>query len=318
MAVLLPTSSIVIVNRNGGRVLAECVESVRRNTRDYEILLIDNASTDESFRLVKSGLDLCIIKLSSNIGFPGANNVGIRKSTGKYVVLLNPDTIVTDTWLEKLIEEAEKSPVVGLVTPKLLRPQVPPVLDSTGHSFQYQTGRAFDRGQGEPDTGRYDDQIELLSCCFACTLIKKQVFEDIGLLDSHMLYRIDDVDFGLRASLAGWRILFRADSIVYHVRGGSTREVIMDRVNYLSNAYQLHMILKIYQARNALLWGGWRFLTYLPRIATGIVRRDFSYSRGYLQATVWTLIHFPIRERLIFQRRRRLSDKLLMTGHTRG
>jgi GT2 family glycosyltransferase len=314
----MPASSIIIVNRNGGRILAECIESVRKNTRDYEILLLDNASTDDTISMVKPGSDLRLVKLPSNLGFAGANNIGIRESEGKYVVLLNPDTVVTRSWLERLINEAEKSSITGLVAPKLLRPNNPPIIDSTGHIFQYQTGRASDRGQGEPDNGRYDEQTELLSCCFACALIKREVFEDIGLLDSHMFLRIEDVDFGLRATLAGWRIVFRPDSIVYHMRGGSsTLEALEHQINYLSNAYQLHMILKIYQRKNALLLGGGRLLMYARRIAAGIMRRDLAYSRGYLATTIWTLVHFPLRERLFFQRRRRATDKILIPAEPR-
>jgi GT2 family glycosyltransferase len=308
----MATSSIIIVNRNGGHVLAHCIESVRRNTRDYEILLIDNASTDNSVRMVIPSSDLHPIMLSSNVGFAGANIVGIRKAMGKYVVLLNPDTIVTPYWLDRLIDEAEKSPVIGLVQPKLLRPGSPAVLDSTGHIFQYQTGLSTDRGQGRPDMGQYDKQTELPSCCFACTLIKREVFEDVGLPDSHLFTLLDDVDFGLRASLAGWRVVFRPDSIVYHLRGGSTtREPVKDRVNYLSRgAYQLHIILKLYRPRNALLVGGRIFVMYPVRIAAGIKMRDLVYAKGYLQSMLWTLSHLPLRERLFFQRHKRVSDEM--------
>jgi GT2 family glycosyltransferase len=314
-----PVSSIVIVNRNGGSILAQCIESVRRNTRDYEILLIDNASTDDSVGTVGPGSDLRAVKLSSNLGFAGANIVGIRKATGRYIVLLNPDTIVTPSWLEKLVDEAEKSPVIGLVQPKLLRPGSPPILDSTGHLFHYQTGLAADRGQGRPDKGQYDENTELPSCCFACTLIKREVFEDIGLPDPHLFTLLDDVDFGLRASLAGWRVVFRPDSIVYHLRGGSTKEPVRDRVNYLGRgAYQLHIVLKIYELKNALLVGGRIFIMFPLRVAAGIRKRDLAYAKGYVQSALWTLTHLPLRERLFYQRRKRVSDDMLMIANPRS
>jgi GT2 family glycosyltransferase len=313
----MPASSIVVVNRNGGAVLAECIESVRSNTRDYEIVLIDNASTDDSVRTVKPGSDLRVLRLLSNLGYARANNLAIRQTTGRYVVLLNPDTIVTPSWLERLVDEAEKSPVTGMVAPKLLRQGSPPILDSTGHVYQYRTGLSLDRGQGSLDVGQYDEQTELPSCCFACTLIKREVFEDIGLLDSHMFSLFDDVDFGLRASLAGWRIVLRPDSIVYHLRGGSTREPVKDRGNYLAGAYQLHTILKIYQRRSALLVGGRIFVMYPIRIAAGIRNRDLAYAKAYLQRAIWTLTHFPLRERVFYQRRRRISDEMLVNASAR-
>jgi len=78
------------------------------------------------------------------------------------------------------------------------------------------------------------------------------------------------------------------------------------------------MMLKIYQRKNALLLGGGRFLSYPIRIAAGIEKRELTYSKGYPQATIWTLVHFPLRERLLFQRRRRVSDRLLMLPKARS
>jgi GT2 family glycosyltransferase len=314
----MPATSIVIVNRNGGEVLAPCIESVRGNTRDYEIVLVDNGSTDNSLRLVKPGPDLRIIRLRSNLGFAGANNVAIRATKSQYVVLLNPDTIVTASWLDKLINEAEKSPIIGVVAPKLLRPGRPRILDSTGHVFQYQTGAAMDRGIGEPDLGQYDNKTELLSCSFACGLIRREVFEDIGVLDSHLFTLCEDVDFGIRARLAGWRVVYRPDSIVYHARGTGTKEVVKDRVNYSSTAYGLHIILKIYRPRRALRFGGIRFLMYPLRIAAGVRNRDLAYVKGNFRSAIWTLAHIPLRERLFYQRRRRVSDDMQVIANARS
>ena len=314
----MPSTSIVIVNRNGGSVLRDCIESVRRNTRDYEILLVDNASTDDSMRMVREGPDIRKFQLSSNVGHPKASNMAIRSSTGRYIVMMDPDTTFTPGWLDKLIEEANKSSTIGVVAPKLLRTSNPSILDSTGHIFQYQSGLALDRGHGELDIGQYDDQIELPSSCFACTLIKREVFEEIGLSDPHLLTLLSDVDFGLRANLAGWRVVYRPDSIVYHARGGSTKEPVRDRVNRLDDAYRLHMILKIYDPKNALLLGGRRFVMYPVRIAAGIRKLDLAYIRGNLRSMIWTIIHFPLRERVSFQRRRRESDRLIMVNNARS
>jgi GT2 family glycosyltransferase len=314
----MPTSSIVIVNRNGGEVLAPCIESVRENTRDYEILLVDNGSTDNSLRSVKQGPDLRLIRLRSNLGFAGANNVAIKASRSRYVVLLNPDTIVTPSWLDKLVNEAERSPIIGVVTPKLLRPGSPRILDSTGHIFQYQTGAARDRGIGEYDSGQYDKKTELLSCSFACGLIKREVFEDIGILDSHLFTLYEDVDFGIRARLAGWRVVYRPDSIVYHARGTGTKEVVKDRINSSSTAYGLHIMLKVYQPRLALRFGGRRFLMYPFCIAAGIRNRDRAYVKGNLRSAVWTLAHIPLRERIFCQRRRRISDDMQVIANARS
>ena len=309
-----PRCSIILVCRNAGSILSECVESVRRHTRDYEMILVDNASTDGSLECLKRGPDTRFVNLRSNIGYARANNVGLAYSRGNYVVLLNPDAIVTAGWLDRLVQEAETSPRIGIVAPKLLRPGDPPTLDSTGHIYQYWTGTSSDRGQGERDTGRYDKDTELPSCCFAAALIKKEVFESVGILDPHLFTLYDDVDFGLRARLAGWRVVFRPDSIVYHLRGGSTSGPVKDRVSIskAGSAYQLHTILKIYQRKNAVFVGGRHLLGFLVRIVAGIKNRDGSYARGYLSAAIWTFANLPIQERMATQRIRKISDRVLV------
>ncbi len=290
------------------------MESVRRHTHDYEIILVDNASTDESLNRLRRGPDIRFVNLLSNIGYSRANNVGLAYCRGDYVVLLNPDTIVTDGWLDRLVEEAETSPRIGIVAPKLLRPGNPPVLDSTGHIYEYWTGSSRDRGQGEKDTGRYDVDTELPSCCSAAALIKREVFESIGVLDPHLFTLLEDVDFGLRARLAGWRVVFRPDSVVYHLRGGSTSGPVRDRVSVskVASAYQLHTILKIYETRNAVLVGGRQLLGFLTRIVAGIKNRDGAYARGYLSAAIWTFTNLPIQERMATQKLRKISDRLLV------
>ncbi len=307
-----PISSIIVVSCNAGSILSDCVESVRRYTRDYELILVDNVSTDDSLKRLRQGPDLTLVRLSSNIGFARANNVGIGKSRGRYVVLLNPDTIVTEGWLDQLIDEADKSADIGIVAPKLLRPGNPPVLDSTGHVYHYRTGASVDRGRGERDTGRYDKATELPSCCFAAALIKREVLNRIGLLDPHLFTLYDDVDFGLRTRLAGWRVVLRPNSIVYHLRGGSTPGPVKDRFSKAGSAYQLHTILKIYQTRNAVLVGGGRVLIFLVRMVAGIKNGDAFYVREYFRAVVWTFTHLPLKERILSQRLRRIPDQLLV------
>lgn len=131
---------IIIVVRNSGSVLPACIDSVRRHTRGYEIVVVDNASTENVEAKISPGPDIRWVQLGSNVGFAKANNVAINMSTNRYVVLLNPDTIVTPRWLDVLVDEAGSSKRVGIVRPKLLRPNKPPIIDSTGHVYQYQTG----------------------------------------------------------------------------------------------------------------------------------------------------------------------------------
>ena len=314
----LPTSSIVIVNYNGGPLVSQCIESIRKYSRDYEIILVDNASTDNSLALTNPGPDLRVFKLLSNVGFANANNLGIKKSSGRYVLLVNSDTVVTRNWLDLLIKKAEEDPRIGLVTPKLLRPGNPTLLDSTGLLYHYRTAMCGDRGQGEIDRGQYDQLTELTSCGFACALVKRGLFAEIGLLDGKMFFYFEDLDFCLRARLAGWRVVFCPESTVYHLRGASTRSENRIQVGNRSRGYPLRIILKSYQAKHVLLFGTSSFLILLVRVLAGLKNRDWSYAKNNLVAALWNIAHYPIKERIKIQRLRRISDRSLFTAEPRS
>src|SRR5207247_10364084 len=162
-------ASIVIWNYKVSALVEKCLDSIREYTSDYEVLVHDNSPPN------------------ANLGFARANNLLIRKARGEYIVLLNPDTWVTEGWLERLIETAELDPKIGIVQSKTLRPNG--LLDSTGHryTFVYGVYMPGDRGALEPDRGQYDLQIELKTCTFALVLIKGRVVESSGVLDDKLL-----------------------------------------------------------------------------------------------------------------------------------
>ncbi len=194
-------ASILIVNYRTPELLANCVASVKRHTTgSYELLIHDNSPP------------------APNLGFARANNILITRSKGEYIVLLNPDTTVTPRWLELLIETAQSEARIGVVQPKMLRPDG--LIDSAGHGWTKQ-GLPYDRGSGEKDNGQYDTMTELRSCCFGCALVKRKVFQDVGLLDEKLFLFFEDVEFCLRARKHGWRIVYCPEGVVYHVRRGS-------------------------------------------------------------------------------------------------
>ena len=308
-----PILSVVIVNFNGGRMLARSVESVRSHSKDCEIIIVDNNSSDGSVALLEASSDLRVIKLQRNMGFARANNIGIRASAGPYVVLLNSDTQVTPSWLDHLILKAEASPNIGMVGPKLLQSRDHSILDSTGHVFQFETGLSVDRGYGQVDKGQFDSFTDVPSCCFACVLIKRIVFEQIGLLDEKMFFYYEDVDFGLRARIAGWRVVYCPDSIVYHARHGSTIGGQRKKVRDLSQPYPLRIMLKNYQVVNMLRYAGRRALLNLLRIVAGVKNSDSDYAERYARELSWNLIHFPIKERILLRKLRKIPDRFLFS-----
>jgi GT2 family glycosyltransferase len=307
----LPKYSIIVVNYNGGSLVLKCLESVFQQTRDFELILVDNNSSDESALLAtKRFPQIILLRNKHNLGFAKANNLGLRRARGRWIVFLNPDTIVTSNWLDIIVKHADSRSQVGITTPKLLRLDGR-TIDSTGHVFDFRSGYSGDRGSGEPDVGQYDLEEEVPSCCFACAAIKRELFDCIGLLDEKMILYFEDLDYCIRARIAGWKVLYCPDSIVLHIRGGVSSKS-PTRWGKRAVAYRLRIMLKCYDLRNAVNYGLMRIARDFVSMAAGIKNNDPRYFLTYLRSPVWNLLNPPLHERRQVQMTRRISDRILM------
>lgn len=306
-----PEHSIIVVNFNGGSKLVECVASIFRFTSSFELILVDNRSTDHSVSRIEDEFpETIIVRNSKNVGFASANNIGIKRARGRWIVLLNPDTKVTNNWLSDLVKCGTSSSSVGIVTPKLVRMDGR-TIDSTGHVFIFRTAYNWDRGAGEIDTGQYDTAEEVPSCCFACAAIRREVIDQIGLLDRKMVLYFEDVDYSIRTRIGGWRIMYCPDSVVFHVRGGVSPRV-PSSLQMKSIAYRLRIILKCYARRDAVKYGMLRVARDFLAMAAGIKNNDVLYFLEYLRSPIWNALNPPIQERRLVQSTRKVSDESLM------
>jgi len=307
--------SIIIVNYNGGSKLLECVDSVFRYTSDFELILVDNASTDNSLLPVAKRFPQVItVRNPENIGFAGGSNIAIKRSRGRWIVFLNPDTKVTENWLDNLVKCADSWDEIGMVQPKLLRMDGK-TLDSTGHVFNFRTCFARDRGSGETDVGRYEVAEEVEGCSLACTAIRRELIAKVGLLDDKMLLFYEDTDFSIRARIAGWKLYYCPGSIVFHVRAGLTPLRDRGLLHRRAIPYRLRMILKSYSLSNAIKYGAFSIII---SVAAGIKNRDLEYLMRYARSPLWNLLNLPIVERRLVQSTRRIPDTVLAHFHPDG
>ena len=304
--------SIVIVNTNSGPKLVECVDSLFRFTTDFEVIIVDNASTDGSISdVVTKFPETTVVRNSENIGYPKSNNLGIKRARGQWIVLLNPDTRVTQNWLDNLVKCGESSRDIGMVTPKLLRMDGQ-TIDSTGHTFNFRACYGHDRGSGKKDSGQYELEEEVAGCSFACTAIKKEVIMNTGLLDDKIFLFYEDTDYSIRARIAGWKLFYTPKSVVYHVRAGGTAPQRLRALHKQAIPYRLRIILKCYSLSNAVKYGTY---SVLISIAAGIKNNDLEYFMRYVRSPIWNLLNLPITERRMVQRTRRTSDSVLANLH---
>lgn len=218
-----PEFSIVIINYNGGDFLQEAVNSLARQTyQDFELIVLDNASTDGSADTLDLGTlpTAQLVRSAENLGFAGGNNRAAEITRGRWLVLLNPDTVAEPDWLEKLHAASEAYPACKTFASAQLDLRHPDLMDGAGDAyllFGIPWRGGFSRPVGElPETGW------CFSACGASAMYDANLFREMGGFDERFFCYCEDVDLGFRLQLAGHDCLFVHDAVVNHAGSGIT------------------------------------------------------------------------------------------------
>ncbi|MEE9614012.1 MAG: glycosyltransferase family 2 protein [Thermodesulfobacteriota bacterium] len=269
-----PLISIVIANWNGMKFLDACLGSIySRDLSSVEVILVDNGSTDGSVDFVRERFSRTVVlENTENLGFAAGNNMGISLAKGKYVLVLNNDTKLSNGFLEKLALAAETSESnVGMWAPKILSLESPDVIDSVGGLVLYPDGIARGRGRLEKDLGQFDGLTEIFFPSACAALYKKEMLDDIGLFDEEFFAYCEDTDLGLRARLAGWKALSVPDAVLYHYYSGTGGRYTPLKA-YLVERNRLWVALKNFPSSYLLLtpfYTLWRYIVQIYGIVAG-------------------------------------------------
>jgi len=235
-------TSIVIITCNQLEYTRQCVESIRRLTDEpYELIFIDNGSTDGTVPYLEAVPGAKVIRNSANRGFPAAANQGIAAAVGEQVLLLNNDTVVTTGWLRRMLVALNSDPRIGLVGPCSnfvgSEQQIETSYDSLAglDAFAWEWGKANDRRM-----------VETKRLIGFCLLIRRAVIEAVGVMDERFgIGCFEDDDYCLRTIVAGWRAVIAQDAFIQHF-GGRT---------FTGNGLDVSAILHENQERFREKWG---------------------------------------------------------------
>jgi len=228
-----PLVSIIILTFNELNFTKKCVDSIRKHTRyPYEIIFVDNASTDGTRtylnRLTKSNDHYQVIHNEENLGFAAGNNQGIAVATGKYILLMNNDIVVTPGWLDRLVSCAERDTRIGIVGPMSNSVSGPQLIKDVPYNLTDLGGLDdFAAEFSKRNAGKVRRFMRVVGFCM---LIKRAVVDKIGGLDSRYgIGNFEDDDFSLRAALAGFESWMAADCFIHHF---GNRTFIGARIDY--------------------------------------------------------------------------------------
>lgn len=258
--------SIITLSYNTKKILTDCIKSVERYTKDikFEIIVIDNASTDGSVDLIKKlkgkGLIAKAVLNKKNLGFSKANNQGMKLARGRYVLLLNSDTLIKDSVLKEMVDYMDKNPDVGIASCSLKDPDGK--LQATGgyfptlvRVFSWMTIQDFpfvdniikpfhpmkDR-TSSPNKKFYKEAQELDWVTGAFFLMNRKAMKKNGYLDEDYFMYTEEVDYCYRLSKRGWKVMHLPMwSITHLARASSTSEfALLSEYKGIKTFYQKH------------------------------------------------------------------------------
>src|SRR4030042_16849 len=219
---VFPLISVVVLNWNGVRVVEQCLMSLQAQTyHSLEIIVVDNASTDGSVDLIQDRFpDIKLVINTKNLGFGGGNNVGIRASLGRYIMMLNNDTRLDPRCIEELKRAIEMGHRYGACASKILLEYEDDLIDAAG-IVVCPDGLSIGRGRLEKGD-QYDEEAEVFFASDCACLYRGEMLDDIGLYDEDFFAYADETDMGWRAQLAGWKCIYNPKAIVHHFHSASS------------------------------------------------------------------------------------------------
>lgn len=259
--------SIIIVNWNGEAHLPDCLESLERQTfTDFEVILVDNGSSDASVEYVQSRHPwVNLVRLPENRGFAAGNNIGLSHTCGEYIITLNNDTMTDPDWLAELVAVTEAHPHAGMVASRICNFYDRDMIDSLGMSIcrDGMSRGAYRMRRFSSLSLEKSPPILFPSACVG--LYRRAMIEQTGFFDEDFFAFCEDTDLGLRGRLAGWEAVLARDAVVWH-KYSQTTGTFSPLKLYLVERNHFWAALKCFPAGMLLALPFWTIIRYLVQL----------------------------------------------------
>lgn len=288
---IIPQISIILVNWNGKKWLKDCIDSILLQTfKNFEIILVDNASEDSSVEFIKANYpNIIIVSNSNNLGFAGGNNAGYKVAKGEYIFLLNTDTKLEPNVLEFTLEAFDKFPKAAAVQPKLVLMKDQNSIDSCG-SFWTDTTILYHYGLAKNvHLEKYNVPLHVFSNKGAAMMLRKDIIDEIGLFDDEQWCYYEESDLCHRIWIYGYECLYYPKSTVLHAVGGTSIQCDNSFVMFHSFKNKFHSYLTNFELLTLLKVVPMHLLVLITSCMVWIVSGKINLVFGTLKSIVWNI-----------------------------
>ena len=310
--------SIIIPNINGIEHLKVCIPSVySQSYSNYNVIIIDNGSTDNSIQYIKDNFPFCeIIAHSYNTGFAKAVNDGIKfamdKFNSEFILLLNNDIELERDFLEKIIDTFNSNSEASIVAVKMMNFYNRDTIDDTGNFLTRKGGTAYPRGNGQKDEGQFDKPEFIFGACAGAAFYRAKVFKKAGLFDEKFFAYLEDIDLSFRLQLAGFKCYYQPQAVCYHKRGGSSVSSVKFQA-YMNERNIIWVRIKNYSVKMYLQYQLRFMLSRLIRFKALYIIHGFSVFFAALKGYITGILTIPfmLGKRIKIQKNKIVSDKYI-------
>jgi len=300
-----PMVSVVSVNWKQRALTEVMLDSLREVDYPHlDIWVVDNGSPEGGLEGLKQAYpEVNVIISPDNLGFAGGNNLALPQVVGKYVLLLNNDTEVDPGFLQPMVDLMESDEQIGIVSPKIFFYDQPEVLQYAGTTLIHPiTNRGKKFGYGEKDEGKYEEVCETGFPNGACMLVRRSLFERLGLLYENYFIYYEEHDFAHRSRKAGYKIYFQPKSRIYHKVSASTGQDSPFKIYYMHRNRQVFN-RRNYKGLTFLLSSLYYFFVATPKaLLKYLISWNIPLFHAIIRASLWhgRHPHLPLNRPSVF------------------
>ena len=287
-----PLVSFITVNYDHPEVTLDLLATLRQITYpNIEIIVVDNASPNDDPSVLKSSYpEIIFIQSSVNLGFAGGNNLGIRRSRGKYLFFINNDTEVNPDFLEPLVSKCESDPKIGAVSPKIKFYSQPDTIQYCGQApMNHYTMRSYGIGHGVTDRGQFQIDSQTHFVHGAAMMVPRSVIEKIGLMPECYFLYYEELDWCSSIKRAGYQLWYVHNSEILHKESISTGKLSPFKTYYMNRSRLLYLRRNV-RGITFLIAVCYQIFVAIPKnLAYFLLKRDKGHFKAYSRMLIWHL-----------------------------